>query len=137
MTEDDREPQVVLAEMAPVLAVLATRGLYAEQPGLWSMGERGRERTLEDFGHHFRALQSLNGAAFRSHVHYCRDLFRARDFPHRWLDDAWRWMETVIRSELPEPLAARALAVLNEGIAEDGNPQLSSPLPDQPTSRER
>lgn len=116
MTEDERAPETVLAEMAPVLAFRATQELYREQPALWSMGENGRARTLEDFNHHFRALQSLNVAAFRAHVNYCRDLFSAREFPLRWLDDAWRWMAVVIESELPPGPAERALSVLREGV---------------------
>lgn len=124
MREDERDAEVILAEVAPVLALRATQALYAEQPALWEMGERGRARTLEDFGHHFRALQSLNVTAFRSHVDYCRQLFRARGFPEKWLDDAWRWMAAVIEQELPPPIAERALAVLSEGIRpkETANP---------------
>jgi hypothetical protein len=121
MTETDRAPEAVLAEMAPVLALRATQELYREQPGLWSMGENGRVRTLEDFGHHFRALQSLNVHAFRAHVTYCRDLFTARGFPLRWLDDGWRWMAVVIERELPPPVAQTALTVLQKGTDQPEN----------------
>ena len=96
-----------------MLAVLAARGLYEEQPELWRLGESGRARTIEDFNHHFRALQSLNAAAFAAHVAYCENLFAARGFPKQWLDDAWRWMRTVIRRELPTPCAVATLAVMD------------------------
>ena len=39
MNDADRSPDVVLAELAPMLSVLATRGLYEEQPELWERGE--------------------------------------------------------------------------------------------------
>lgn len=112
MNDAQRPPSVVLTETAPMLALLATRGLYREQPELWKMSERGRERTLEDFGHHFRALQSLHESVFRAHVEYCRNLFHARGFPSKWLDDAWRWMAIVMKEELPPEVAAPALAML-------------------------
>lgn len=95
-----------------MLALLATRGLYEEQPDLWQMGEHGRARTLEDFAHHFRALEPLDERAFRGHVRYCTDLFAARGFPQRWLDDAWRWMAAVLQQELPPAIAEPALAIL-------------------------
>lgn len=97
-----------------MLSILATRGLYEEQPDLWKLGEHGRARTLEDFNHHFRALQPLHAAAFRAHVEYCTELFRARGFPQRWLDDAWRWMALVIERELPASAAEPVLGVLAE-----------------------
>jgi hypothetical protein len=97
-----------------MLSVLATRGLYEEQPELWKLGERGRSHTVEDFNHHFRALQLLNVAAFRGHVKYCEELFAARGYPQRWLDDAWRWMAIVIQRELPQTAAEPALAVLED-----------------------
>lgn len=114
MKDSERPPDVVLAELAPMLSILATRGLYEEQPELWEMGERGRAHTLEDFNHHFRALQPLDASVFRSHVQYCQNLFAAREFPQRWLDDAWRWMAAVIERELPKAAAESALAVLRE-----------------------
>ena len=117
MNDADRSPEVVLGEAAPMLALLATRGLYAEQPELWKLGERGRANTLQDFNHHFRALLPLNAEAFRSHVRYCEELFEARGFPARWLDDAWRWMAIVIERELPQEVAAPALRVLEEAGA--------------------
>lgn len=116
MKESERAPGAVLAEMAPMLSILATRGLYDEQPELWKMGERGRSRTVEDFHHHFRALQSLEVSVFGSHVQYCETLFAARGFPHKWLDDAWRWMAIVIDRELPTAVARAALATLDEAV---------------------
>ena len=112
MKDEERSPRDVLTETAPLLAVLATRGLYDEQPDLWQLGERGRRHTLEDFGHHFAALQVLDQALFRRHVAYCASLFHARGFPQRWLDDAWRWMAIVIERELPRSTADPALAIL-------------------------
>jgi hypothetical protein len=117
MTEPERPPEIVLAENAPLLALLATRGLYEEQPALWKLGERGRKHTLEDFNHHFRALQTLSVPAFRGHVEYCDNLFDARGYPRTWLQDAWRWMAIVIERELPAPVAERALGVLNEVVS--------------------
>jgi hypothetical protein len=114
MTAPQRTPEAVLSEAIPLLCVAATRGLYDEQPGLWKLGENGRARTIEDFGHHFRALQALSVPAFRAHVAYCEGLFRARGFPMTWLDDAWRWMGIVIERELSQDVAGQALAVLRE-----------------------
>jgi len=105
-----------------MLALLATRGLYDEQPDLWRMGERGRERTLEDFTHHFRALEVLDDRVFRRHVEYCQSLFQSRGFPQKWLDDAWRWMKLVIERELPPAVARPALAVLSAGTASPEQP---------------
>ena len=121
MKDADRPPDVVLTEVAPMLAILATRGLYEEQPELWKLGERGRARTLEDFEHHFQALQWLEVAAFQAHVQYCEDLFAARDFPRKWLDDAWRWMAVVITRELPPSVNKPALAVLRQVVGVGGN----------------
>ena len=101
MNDAERAPEAVLRETAPLMAVLAARGLYAEQPELWQMGERGRERTVEDFGHHFGALVLLDQDIFSAHVKYCEALFQGRGFPQKWLDDAWRWMAIVMERELP------------------------------------
>lgn len=114
MNEPERAPEAVLAEAVPLLALMATRGLYAEQPALWELGEHGRARTVEDFTHHFRALALLRTEAFRQHVAYCEDLFARRNFPRRWLDDAWRWMARTLRGELPPDVAQAALAVLRD-----------------------
>jgi hypothetical protein len=98
---------------------VATRRLYAEQPDLWSMGERGRSRTLEDFEHHFRALQALRLEMFEKHVRYCHDLFEERRFPRRWLDDAWRIMDGVLADELPASTADEARAILHRATDVD------------------
>jgi hypothetical protein len=121
MKDSERAATIVLEELTPMLALLATRGLYEEQPALWTLGENGRARTLEDFSHHFRALQGLSVPAFRAHLQYCEDLFAARGFPHRWLEDAWRWMAVVIEREVPPPIAEQALGVLRAGVG-DGVP---------------
>lgn len=94
-----RAPGVILAERAEHLAFLATERTYDRQPELWEMGEHGRARTLEDFGHHFRAL-ARGGTAFEAHVEYCYELFTNRSFPLRWLDDAWQTMREVCAHEL-------------------------------------
>jgi len=95
-----------------MLAFEATTALYEEQPGLWRMGERGRARTLEDFGRHFESLASLDADQFAGYVRYCEALFDNHGFPRQWLFDAWRIMATVIRRELPPPVANPAIAVL-------------------------
>ena len=102
---------VVLAERADHLAFLATDLMYDRQPDLWEMGEHGRQRTLEDFGHHFRAL-ARGPDAFRAHVDYCYELFSGRGFPRSWLDDAWTTMAEVCRTSLPTDVAAQALLAL-------------------------
>jgi hypothetical protein len=114
--DSERDPGAVLSEVAPLLSLLATRALYEEQPELWTLGERGRSRTVEDFHHHFLALQSLEVSVFRNHVQYCETLFAARGFPRKWLGDAWRWMAIIIERELPKVVAHAALATLDEAI---------------------
>jgi hypothetical protein len=110
-----RPPVLLLAEAAPMLAFKATAALYEEQPELWKMGERGRARTLEDFGHHFAALATLDAAVFAEHVAYCRTLFQNLGFPAKWLDDAWRIMADALQRELPPAVAEQALQVLRAG----------------------
>lgn len=115
MTSLERPPALVLSEAAPALAFQSTNALYDEQPQLWKMGERGRVRTLEDFGHHFQALAALDAAVFADHVAYSRALFQNRGFPLKWLDDAWRIMADTLGRELPPAVAERALQVLRDG----------------------
>jgi hypothetical protein len=117
---EQRSSQRVLVELAEFLAVLATRSLYDEQPELWQLGERGRAHTLEDFGHHFRALATLDEAVFASHVQFCIDLFRQRSYPQQWLTDGWRHMAAVIERELPPEVAEDAIRVLRQGVAGAG-----------------
>lgn len=99
--DDIREPAVVLAEATGYLALTATRRLYDEQPDLWRLGEHGRARTLENFTHHLRMLAGLSAEVFGAHVAYCGRLWSSRGFPTRWLDDAWRILDEVLRAELP------------------------------------
>jgi hypothetical protein len=117
---EQRSSQAVLVEETEFLALLATRSLYDEQPELWKLGERGRAHTLEDFGHHFRALSTLDEAVFASHVQFCIGLFRKRGFPQSWLTDGWRHMAAVIERELPPEIAAEAVRVLRQGVADAG-----------------
>lgn len=115
--EPTRAPEVVLREVRPALALEATRRLYREQPELWSLGERGRARTLEDFGHHLGALTDFSPERFAEHVRYCVDLFTHRGFPLRWLEDAWRILDAVLTDELPAPVRGPACATLTAGLA--------------------
>lgn len=115
MNDAERSPQAVLKELAPMLSIIATRRLYADQPQLWKLGERGRARTIEDFNHHFNALAPLEPSIFRRHVEYCQELFQSRGFPQQWLTDAWHWMERVMLDELPPHVAEPALDVLRTG----------------------
>lgn len=110
--EPERAPRTVLTESIGLLALLATRRLYEEQPQLWDLGEQGRARTLEDFTHHLKALANLSEEAFTAHVDYCQQLFAERDFPLEWLTDAWRVMADVLPRELPPSTHQLALAIL-------------------------
>ena len=110
---NDRDPRRVLAESVGYLALVATRRLYAEQPTLWDLGERGRARTLEDFTHHLKALATLDDTTFRNHVEYCRQLFTDRNLPLRWLDDAWHTIGAVLGDELPPSVHRPAIELLH------------------------
>ena len=110
---NDREPRTVLAESIGYLALVATRRLYDEQPELWDLGEHGRARTLEDFTHHLKALATLDETTFRTHVDYCERLFRERNLPHRWLEDAWRTIDAVLGDELPPAAHEPARRILH------------------------
>jgi hypothetical protein len=125
-------PQALLVEMTDFLALLATRAIYDEQPELWELGEQARARTLEDFGHHFRALATLDESVFGSHVMYCIDLFRQRSFPQQWLTDAWRHMTAVMERELPPEVAAEAVRVLRLGVTNAGGGALPAEATDPP-----
>jgi hypothetical protein len=115
MGEKLRDPGAILDESAPALALVATGLIYAEQPALWEFGDHGRERTVEDFCHHFRALASMDVDVVAAHVRYCQDLFRERGFPRRWLGDAWRTMETTLHREMPSH-AEEITSVLRAGV---------------------
>lgn len=111
-----RPLRAVLGEAVGAFALAATRRHYDEQPGLWRLGEQGRARTLEDYGHHFLALGHLDETSWRRHLEYCEALFAQRGFPHEWLTDAWRIMGDTLRAELDHEPDARdaALALLAE-----------------------
>ena len=94
------------------LAWVATEALYPEQPELHARGEAARERVLEDFEHHLRALACLNREVFARHVEYCYGMFAHRGFPRAWLDDAWRHMRSVVSRELEPTIARRACQIL-------------------------
>lgn len=112
MNPDERDPRIVLGESVGALALVATNRLYAEQPELWKLGEHGRARTLEDFTHHLRQLSGLSAEVFAGHVDYCHRLWTSRGFPQKWLDDAWRIIDEVLRSELPPAVHEPAVALL-------------------------
>ena len=109
----ERDPRTVLTESIGFLALVATRRLYDEQPQLWDLGEHGRARTVEDFTHHLKALATLDESSFRTHVEYCERLFRDRNLPHRWLDDAWRTIDAVLGDELPKSVQEPARHILH------------------------
>ena len=109
----ERDPRTVLTESIGFLALVATRRLYDEQPQLWDLGEHGRARTVEDFTHHLKALATLDERSFRTHVEYCERLFRDRNLPLRWLDDAWRVMSSVLVDELPPSVHEPARHILH------------------------
>ena len=110
--DEARPPATVLHEALGLLALTATRRLYAEQPELWELGEHGRARTLEDFTHHLRMLATLSEDAFRGHVEYCERLFEQRNFPRKWLEDAWRILDDVLRDEVPASAGDPARTIL-------------------------
>ena len=112
MSAPARDPADILEEGVGLLAALATRAVYQEQPDLWRFGEAGRARTLEDFVHHFRALATMDEVVFEAHVRYCEGLFSVRRFPLTWLQDAWRHMAVVVTAELPEAAAAPVIRLL-------------------------
>ena len=111
------DAEEILYAAAPHLAELATQRMYAEQPALEAMGDSGRAHTVEDFGHHFRALASMDPERFTDHVRYCVGLFDARSFPQAWLTDAWRHMAAVISQEMTPEIAGPAVAVLASGVS--------------------
>lgn len=118
--EEGRVPTVVLGEAIGLLALTATRRLYDEQPDLWKLGEHGRARTLEDFTHHVRMLAGLHQEVFAEHVAYCQRLWSSRGFPTKWLEDAWRILDDVLRDELPPHVHEPALAILRTVTGADG-----------------
>lgn len=111
----DRPVDVVLTETAPYLAYLATESLYAEQPNLWDLGERGRFHTLNDFTLHFQAVASGEGG-FASHVAYSKELFEDKGFPQKWLVDAWRVMRETASNHLEDPARAELLRRLDSVV---------------------
>ncbi|HSO93068.1 MAG TPA: hypothetical protein VLS53_01180 [Candidatus Dormibacteraeota bacterium] len=109
---------MVLTEAVAALAYRATNTLYEEKPDLWRMGERGRARTLEDFGHHFEALATMDRDLFAAHVAYCEKLFANHGFPAAWLTDAWRVMADTVQRELPPTVADQAIQIIRAGPTE-------------------
>jgi hypothetical protein len=116
VTAGGRRPGDILDEWAPALALSARQLLYEEQPELSALGENGRERTLEDFVHHLRALATMDTTIVAAHVRYCEELFARRRFPPQWLTDAWRFMEMAIARDLPSD-AGEITSVLRAGVA--------------------
>lgn len=117
MTPEDRDPRIVLREAVGALALVATNRLYDEQPELWNLGEHGRARTLEDFTHHLRLLSGLSAEVFAGHVDHCNRLWASRGFPPKWLDDAWRILDEVLRNELPASVQEPAVALLRSTVS--------------------
>lgn len=111
-----RPAHALLDETLPLVALLATRDTYLAQPSLWELGEQGRARTMEDFGHHLRAARSSD-RLWRSHVAYCLELFDARGFPQRWLTDAFATLSRVLAENLPDDVTAEARGRLDAGAA--------------------
>lgn len=120
MTAPPRVPNVVLREAVGHLAWTALHRHYDEQPRLWELGEQGRARTLEDYGHHFTRLATLEPAIWTDHLRYCDELWLARGFPVRWLVDAFRIMDGVLRDELDPAVAAPARQLLGAPTPWDG-----------------
>lgn len=115
----ERPADVVLGEAAAHLAFLATEALYAEQPELWDLGERGRHHTLNDFTLHFQALASGDGG-FAAHVAYSRELFADKGFPAKWLTDAWRLMREIGEEHLDGPARELLSTRLDAVVGQDG-----------------
>jgi hypothetical protein len=113
---EERDARIVLGESVGALALIATNRLYDEQPDLWRLGEHGRARTLEDFTHHLRQLSGLSVDVFGGHVDYCHRLWASRGFPTKWLDDAWRILDAVLRDELPPAVHEPAVALLRATV---------------------
>lgn len=100
-----RPPRAWLAESVSLIALLATRDTYAAQPRLWELGENGRARTIEDFGHHLRAAIGT-ARQWRDHLDYCISLFSQRGFPLRWLTEAFVTLDRVLGETLPADVVA-------------------------------
>src|SRR5579864_1823173 len=73
----------------------------------------GVARVLEYFGHHFRALASLDAGFFLAQSEYCYGLFGRRGFPRRWLDDAWRIMRATVLEQFDEKASDPAIRILD------------------------
>lgn len=111
-----RPPAAWLDECRSVIALLATRDTYAEQPELWELGEHGRARTIEDFEHHLRAARGTD-RQWREYVAYCLELFDARGFPFRWLTDAFATLSRVLAEHFPADITGEVRANLDAGPA--------------------
>lgn len=119
-TDDAAAPQrddgVWLLESIGWLALMATTRTYADQPGLWRLGEDGRARTVEDFTHHLRAAVA-GELQWREHLRYSLSLFEARGFPHRWLRDAFPTLSKVIAEAFGDGIGADVRARLDAAPA--------------------
>jgi hypothetical protein len=114
MSVAEREAADTLARSCDWLAALATQRLYVEQPDLERLGANGRARVLEDFGHHFRALASLDTPLFLAHSSYCYGLFAHRGFPRHWLDDAWRIMRVTVLEQFDDKVSDPVIRLLDQ-----------------------
>lgn len=129
-TDDRGAPQrddaTWLLESMGWLALMATTQTYAEQSGLWRLGEEGRARTIEDFTHHLRAAVA-GELQWREHLRYSLALFDARGFPQRWLRDAFPTLSAVLEEAFGPAIGSdvrarleAAPALLEELAAEAG-----------------
>jgi hypothetical protein len=112
----ERDDVVWAHESMGWLAVMATARTYADQPGLWHLGEEGRARTIEDFGHHLRAALA-GDLPWREHVRYSLQLFDARGFPQRWLREAFATLSAVLLETFGDSFAREVRDRLGDGPA--------------------
>ena len=111
-----RDDAVWLLESMGWLALTATSRTYAEQPGLWRLGEEGRARTAEDFRHHLRAAVA-GDLQWREHLRYSLALFDARGFPQRWLREALPTLSAVLAEAFGDEIGSGVRARLDAAPA--------------------
>jgi hypothetical protein len=110
----ERPASAWLLESVGWLSLEATRRSYEADPGLWRLGEYGRARTIEDYGHHLRAVVHADERTWHDYVRYCMTLFDARGFPQRWLTEAFATLSAILAEALPEHLTADVRRLLDD-----------------------